>query len=387
MANLKSSEYFPKNYEDSRKQFLTRVEKVPGAKKLGRWEIPGRRDKDLFVDHVWLGPLERPEKLIVMTSGIHGAETYAGAAIQNMFFDEILPKINRQRTGILIVHSMNPYGFKHHTRCTESGINLNRNFSVSGELFKVRNEPSAQFCERFLERAPVRSVRSQMLEKMSEKNGQIYFAEMSLDDIIKSFAPGQFERPKDLEYGGKEAEPQTRLLIQKLQEHMPSYRDVMAFDLHTGLGEVNRLHLLTDGGKTLNPDLFQKLFKVDEDEEFYTFTPSEEEGFYPVHGALNGAFGELAQDRQRVCSITMEFGTLGHSLQAQVEGLNDFVVNHQGVLYGYANPEIEQKALASNFARSRPMEPKWEQAVIESSRGLFNRVFGRADILINTDAK
>ena len=378
MKKIADQDYFPQNYAHSREMFKTQIEALQTHKVVGEWSIPSKNDKDLFVDHVWFPPLENPETLFVLTSGIHGSETYAGAAIQGMFLNEIFPLIDRRNIGVFIVHAMNPYGFKHHQRCTEAGVNLNRNFSVSADHYKKQNETSAQFCERFLDRNPVRSLRSTLLEKLSMKDSKPYFDEVSFDEFIKGISPGQFKSAFDWEFGGHQPEPQTQMLIDKLKELMPSFKNIIGFDLHTGLGDRGRLHLLTDvPGKSLDKSLFSELINPKLDQKFYEFTPPETEGFYPVHGALNSAFGGLSTDHQRVCSLTMEFGTLGHSLEAQLAGLNSFVLAHQGHYYGFLNQEIEKKVIQENFERSRPADKAWESDIIAASRGLFLNVFER----------
>lgn len=384
MSQTTDNEYFPKNYQHSRGVFLAGINQALAPKSIGQWLVPGKKDNDLVVDHAYFQPTENTETLFVLTSGIHGSETYAGAAVQAMFIKEILSKIDRRSIGIFVAHAMNPYGFKHHQRCTEAGVNLNRNFSVSGENFKRRSEVSAQMCERFLERKPVTSLKSSLLQKMTLKDSKPVFDDVTMDELIKGTAPGQFERPQDWEFGGFGPEPQTKAFTDKMAELMPKYKKIVVFDLHTGLGDRNRLHLLMDEpGKSVDEKLFAELIKPEADKEFYTFTPPEAEGFYPVHGALNSAFGELATDGQRVLALTMEYGTLGHSQEDQLIGLNSFALAHQGHFHGFANPELAELIIRENFERSKPQGLVWEQEVIKSARGLFQRVFGRLGENVN----
>ncbi len=378
MNQSPDNEYFPKNYQHSRGVFLAGINQAAGQKSIGQWAVPGKKDNDLVVDHVYFQPTEKTETLFVLTSGIHGSETYAGAAVQAMFIKEILPKLDRRATGLFIAHAMNPYGFKHHQRCTEAGVNLNRNFSVSGENYKRRSEVSAQLCERFLERKPVGSLKSSLLQKMTLKDSKPVFDGITMDELIKGTAPGQFERPQDWEFGGFGPEPQTKAFTDKMAELMPKYKKIVVFDLHTGLGDRNRLHLLMDEpGKSVDEKFFAELLKPEADKEFYTFTPPEAEGFYPVHGALNSSFGELATADQQVLALTMEYGTLGHSQEDQLIGLNSFALAHQGHFHGYANPSLAEQIIRENFERSRPQDLHWEKEVIRAARGLFAKIFER----------
>ncbi len=378
MKKSNARDYFPKNYADSRQRFVSNVKNLTGSKETGQWKVESKTNSDLFVDHVWLPPTEKPETLLVLISGIHGSETYTGAAILNLFLEEHFPSVNRKSLGIFIVHAMNPFGFKHHKRCTESGINLNRNFSVSGELFKRNNVDSKRMNDFIISRKPVTSLESKIISTMRKQGGQIYFGDISLEELTKGIAPGQFETPENLEYGGKKTESQTQALINRMKELMPAYKEVIALDLHTGLGDRGRLHLLTDGaGKSLNSRLFSKIFKPEQDKAFYAFTPPETEGFYPVFGATNSMFGELAADHQDVCAVTLEFGTLGHSMDQQIDAFNRFVTEHEGHYYGYANTEIEKQVLQRNFERSYPDDDQWRSDVLKAGEGLIQGVLQR----------
>lgn len=378
--NILENFYFPANYSDSRQRFLAGLQGLGPSVQIENWQIPSQKDSDLFVDSGYWPAQKSPQTLLVVTSGIHGSETYAGSAIQQMVIQEILPKLNRESVGVLLVHAMNPYGFKHHQRTTEAGVNLNRNFSVSGELFKTINQASKDVHEKYFPRTKVTSLKSDLVQSLQMKDGAAFFGDLSLDQLTKAVSPGQFETAEHLEYGGKKLEPQSEMLAEKLRGLMPQYQDIVAIDLHTGLGDENRLHLLTSGsGADLHPALFAQLFDPAKDHVYYEHTPATAEGFYEVHGALNCLFVDLASPKNRVCAITAEFGTLGHSLEAQIEGWNWSMLCHQGRYFGFENSQLAEKANYANFVRSYPQNNIWRKAVIEASRGLFTNVLSRAN--------
>jgi len=373
-----AAEYFPKNYIDSRQRFLENARKTNPTCQLGSWKIPSKLDSDLTVDYAWLPPQKTPKTLLVLLSGIHGAETYAGSAILHLFMNEILPLANRDHLGVLMVHAMNPYGFKYHQRCTENHINLNRNFSVSGDLFQTKNPASQKMHDLFHLKEMVRSPHGKLLQVLKRESGKIYFGDISVDELTKSISPGQFERPEDVEYGGRSLEPQTKALMDHIKHLMQQYQDVIALDLHTGLGDRGRLHLLTDGLDTsLDPSLMNEILHPQEDKEFYVFTPPQIEGFYAVHGATNSLFGDLAGKGQRVCAITLEFGTLGHSLEQQIQDWNNFLTEHQGYFYGYANDQLQKQVRDANFARSYPDDDLWRRDILKAAEGMLSRVIHR----------
>ena len=276
---------------------------------------------------------------------------------------------------------MNPYGFKNHCRCTENKVNLNRNFSVSGELFKSKNLQTEKLNNMFVSRKPVTSMQSDLLGSMKLKNGQVYFSDVSVDELIKGMSPGQFDRSDDHEYGGKRLEPQSEALIQKIKEIIPPYQNIVVLDIHTGLGHRGRLHLLTDGeDQSVEGPLFSQIFKPEEDEKYYEFTPATADGFYKVHGATNSILKDLKKAGQSVCSVTLEFGTLGHSPEQQISDLNLSALAHQGEHYGFTDSELEKKIKTLNFEKSYPDDDLWRSDVLTAAKGLIQSVVKRLSL-------
>lgn len=82
----------------------------------------------------------RPERVFLLTAGIHGVEGYTGSAIQAQILKEgnlleNLPKNSK----LIMVHVLNPYGMAHLRRVNENNIDLNRNFLTPQE-FQTRSE-------------------------------------------------------------------------------------------------------------------------------------------------------------------------------------------------------------------------------------------------------
>ena len=366
--------HFPINYDYARKQFLSGLSNRSDWQ-IGKWRIPSAVDVDLFVDHAYLAPLKSFEKLFVIVSGVHGLEAYAGSAVQRLFLNEILPTIKLNHIGVFLVHCMNPYGFKYHRRCTENEVNLNRNCSSKLDLYKTKNSESLNLCDQYIPKKPVDSLTSTLINKI--QNQQIL-----IDNFIKTVGLGQFESEKGLEFGGFGPEPQVRALTERLKELMPSYKDVILLDLHTGLGEKNCLHLLGDDSPgSIDPSLCNELFDPARDHKIYQFTPSHSEGFYPTFGTLNSLFPELALKSQRICALTMEFATLGHSPDNQVDGLNRWMLEHQGNHYGYVSPDLEHKIRSMYLEKFFPATNEWKNNVLNLSRQLLQTVMSRSQAL------
>ncbi|MGZ3744958.1 MAG: M14 family metallopeptidase [Pseudobdellovibrionaceae bacterium] len=373
--------YFPVNYDESRLNFLKSVNKLSGKWELTQWKVPCDSDPHLFVDSVYMPPTKDKKRLFILISGTHGLEGYAGSGIQQLFLEEYLNRVDKTETGFLVIHSLNPFGFKYHKRGTESGVNLNRNCSIHSDFFQVPNIKSIEFTNQFI---PVRAVDSEtsfMISQMVKRGEEVEFAGTSMDEFVKAVGLGQFHEAKGLEYGGKAVEPQIASLIDLLKKLIPQYRDVIHLDLHTGLGERARLHLLVDGQEEgLHSQLFSELFQPKHDSDIYAFTDSDAPGFYKTRGATNNLVAELIGPHQRGCALTLEFGTLGHDLKAQLESLNSWMLEHQGTWYGYANRDLEVKIKQLYLERFFPSDDLWRETILKTSREFFKRIFKRVPL-------
>lgn len=374
--------FYSKSYQEARERFREDSHEILHPKQVGAWQVPSRFDPELFVDFTYIAPRETPENLFILISGVHGVEGYAGSAIQLQFINSMLPKMNLTNSGVLLVHSLNPFGFKYHHRCTENHVNLNRNCSVTTDLYQIQNPKSLELSDLHLPKEPVQDVVSKLVSLRQQKDGRVHFGQVSMEDFIKGVGPGQYQAPYGLEFGGFKAEPQIEELTKLLKIIIPRFKDIFLFDLHTGLGDRGRLHLLTGDPKVcINPSLFETCFAPQIDAHIYDFTSTETEGFYETFGATNDLIAQLVNENQRVCALTMEFGTLGHSTEKQIESLDSWLLKHQGTFYGYASAEIEAKIEAKNLEKFFPADQAWRTQILETSDQMFSRVFSRLNIL------
>ena len=86
---------FPDTYEDSRARFRDDLSFVqvgwPDAK-LDQHSI-GTED-DLTIDWIQADAKAKRSKLLILTSGEHGAEGYVGSAMMQLFIEEYLEVLN-----------------------------------------------------------------------------------------------------------------------------------------------------------------------------------------------------------------------------------------------------------------------------------------------------
>lgn len=374
--------FFPENYSQSKRRFQDLVSTLLTPKEVGAWKVPSLRDADLQVDYAYFPALDQPKNLILILSGVHGAEAYTGSAIQTLFLTELFPQLRRKDTGFLLVHALNPFGFKHHQRCTENLVNLNRNCSASPALYQMKNPRSLELSKKFIPAQPLRENTSPLLKSLRKQGDRVFFGDTSMDELIKGVGPGQYESSEGLEFGGFRPEPQITAWIEYLRKIMPGYKDIFLFDIHTGLGERGRLHLLTGDPKMcLNTELFHKILDPASDQEIYAFTENEAEGFYETFGATNDLVAELTGPSQRVCALTLEFGTLGHSFENQIDSLDRWLLEHQATTYGCESEELREEIRNKNLEKFFPQDLEWQRTILETARKFFSRVHARLKLI------
>ena len=131
-------ECFSDSYAIARSRFLETAVNL-GAR-LASFAIERKDDNGeaLFIDFALIGP-SNPEKLVVISSGLHGVEGFFGSAVQLAFLQKLLNNGNSYidaGVGVLLIHAINPYGFAMLRRTNEDNIDLNRNFLQPNEEYR-----------------------------------------------------------------------------------------------------------------------------------------------------------------------------------------------------------------------------------------------------------
>ncbi len=184
----------------------------------------------LTIDVATFGPDDASRALLIL-SGTHGAEGYAGSAAQ----------VALMRTGalarlagdirVVLVHGINPYGFAHATRTTENNVDLNRNFVDFTK--SLPKNPGYLEIHDFLcpeeWTAESQAAADRSLEEWVATNGKAAW----LETIMK----GQYDDATGLNYGGKGPEWSNLTLRSIVAGHLGAVRKLGFIDWHTGLGK------------------------------------------------------------------------------------------------------------------------------------------------------
>jgi predicted deacylase len=362
------STLFPETYEESRARFradLARVQTLWRDARLHAHCIDAAEDATID----WIAAhAERRERLVIFTTGEHGIEGYVGSAMLKIFVDEFLPRLDPTTTGILLVHTINPWGMKHKRRTNAHNVDLNRNFLWNSAPDKSFNPDYARLAAMLMPRGRVRNLAvSQLafLARLLWRNARDGAGKIRATTLL-----GQYAHARGIFYGGDAIQEETRVLIGLLREWMREYAQIVHLDMHTGYGPRYQMQLVNSRFEQTDSREFEKRFN------YPRVSKATSNEFYEIRGDLIDFVYALAQNEfpnQRVYSTTFEFGTLGDSTWNAVESLRIKVLENQ--MYWYGADDSARAKIAREFEELyAPRDEQWRAKAIADARQAFDGI-------------
>ncbi len=229
----------PLTYEECRARFRHAAASVGGVVTAEPIDAPGPHGLELTIDVVSLGA-ERPQRALVLLSGVHGVEGFVGSALQADLLTRADPATWPSGMGLLLVHAVNPWGMAWWRRQNESNVDLNRNWRRS-EVEPIHNDAYDQLhalaCPDVDELPPVAELLT---------TAQEWVAERGLVWVRDGITVGQYRHPDGLHYGGDRTEPSSAILQRVIPDRLAGVERVLTVDLHTGHGPYGELTALSD---------------------------------------------------------------------------------------------------------------------------------------------
>ncbi len=226
-------------YADSRADFLERAG-AAGAT-LRAFDLPERGPDggDLACDVAWIGP-EDAASVVVVVSGTHGVEGYAGSALQRAWLADGTPE-RSDEVAVCLVHALNPYGFAWVRRVNEDNVDLNRNF-VDFDA-PPTNEGYDRIADLLVPDTWDEATQASTLDALLTTAGEVGF-----DTFQQWITGGQYTHPTGLFYGGRGPVWSHRALVSMCDEVLAGRDRVAIIDLHTGLGPWGVGELISSDG-------------------------------------------------------------------------------------------------------------------------------------------
>lgn len=326
--------YYNNSYDACRWAFINRMSSSSFSMK----SVPAGNCGDLFTDIAYLknGP-ENP--LVIICSGLHGIEGYVGSAMQ-LYLPELLWQPQFGKLDFLLIHAVNPWGFRHNRRVTSNNVDLNRNFSMSPGLFNLANTGYSALY-KCLE--PGKPYTGNVWNSVSSFSSLLYHVlKNSRASLIQAIGQGQYEYDKGIIFGGKSFEPETASISRVMEAYCKPYSKILVIDIHTGLGTKGRLQLLHAPKIPENTkSMVNKLFNNQ-------MIPCSNENFFRENGSFLDFVWQINQPK--LClPVMFEFGTANSQhLKGAFHTLNTMIIENQIHFYGCTNPTA-RNIIANRF--------------------------------------
>lgn len=363
--------YFQDSWYECRDAFREGARKLKeetGRGALFSVPVESKTDDDLTIDFCYIPPVDSTEKLVVIISGTHGIEGYVGSAVQQMLMAEVFQPDKFEEVGVLMVHGLNAWGFKHQRRFTENNVDLNRNFSVDHNLFQTKNDGFVALYDML---TPKTEVNMNSLDNrffMLKAINQII--RKGMPALLQAFAQGQYQYPEGIYFGGKDFEQQKEIMTEVLGRIGANYSTILNIDLHTGFGERGQLHLFPN--PVDDAELKQTMIEVFDG---YQIDWGDSDNFYTVSGQFVEYIGAMFPGKVSI-PMPMEFGTLNTSTTiGSVKSAHISIVENQGAHYGYKSAKDSLKVRAGYYEMFYPPSEKWRTNAIQVSRKMISDVW------------
>lgn len=349
-------DYFKSTYAESKFEFEKKV--LDLKSKYPTLEKHTFRYKAGETDFFYLSANQNPRNLLIIISGTHGVEGYAGSAVQRWALDHIFTKPMDQ-TGLIMIHGLNSYGFQNDRRVNENNVDLNRNFLVGG----APETKDYADLNSFLN--PTSEVELNILSRVIFLfHSAKYILQSSLNALRNAVVGGQYSFPQGIFYGGTEKQAQEQLFQHILKNYVALYEKVFILDLHTGYGQKGKLHLLAGVEQESNSKVLKDIFKK---------TPidfASHKDFYKVNGDVISYLAERSINgyKKSANGICFEYGTLdSQKVLGSLESLRRIVLENQNFWHPNTNATTDVKVKQLFREMFYPSSHEWRQSVINQS--------------------
>ena len=235
---MNHSTCFSQTYAEARAKFLSAAQRIGMPVQSHIHPLKGREDEALAMDVARHGALDA-QALLVLTSGCHGIEGYAGSGVQIALLNDatFLERANKAGVAVLFVHGVNPWGFSWWERWTHENVDQNRNFIDF-------SNPAARPVNRGYDELAAAIVPETWPAPEADATLWAYAAKHGLSAIQSAIADGQYSHPGGLFYGGDAPTWSNRTVRAVLREHGTRCARLGWIDLHTAAGAWGACELI-----------------------------------------------------------------------------------------------------------------------------------------------
>jgi hypothetical protein len=356
-----SQHYFSATYPQARATFQNLAGKAQA--RLTSHNLPfalGTAGEPLAMDVAWLGPTA-PRGAVIVTSGTHGVEGYAGSGFQCSFLARRAPALLQHGVAIVLVHAINPFGFSHVCRVNEQNIDLNRNF------INFSRPPASPGYDR-LHGAIVPADWTGAARARADRFIGDAWDTLGERAFQQAVCLGQYTHPDGLFYGGT-APSWSNTAWRAYLASLPSSIELLAhIDVHTGLGPFGYGELVYSLPMNAPALTLASQWYGDLD---LRAAGSAGSSATPIGGTMNHAIIEADIDAETT-SISLEFGTVEFRRMFAALRADNWLRARAPAGVSY-EAEIREELLSCFY----PSDIAWQEAVVERCDQVLTRTVER----------
>jgi len=307
------------------------------------------------------------KKLLLITTGEHGIEGYAGNVFLQLFVHEFLLNIKHDEVSLLLVHAINPWGMKHKRRVNKDNIDLNRNFlDFSSPDIDLRNESFEKMRKYFTNPKPAGKVDLNFFLNIVKLIP--YIITLGSNGIKEALTKGQYTCERCVYYGGKQEVCCTQYMKALYRHVYSTYDFVLHLDIHTGAGPKNRMVIVNS--------IFDEQESREREVEFgYSpITKVDRESFYEINGDMIDYIYKQYGGKSKFYTTCFEYGTLGDDLIGQLKSLIIVSLENRAWHYGTKNENVKAKIDELFRAMFFPDDTQWQTSFEKDTRAALSGI-------------
>jgi len=301
-----------------------------------------------------------------------GSKGIPGARWQLHFLDRFRSRLN-DRTTLVLIHALNPYGFANDIRVNHHRVDLNRTFCDRPEACTTSNGTvDAAFDALYPLLSPKRPRGAEWIESLRFYGTiipTVLRAKLtgSYGALKNAIAGGQYRYPDAPFYGGKGDEPEVAVFHRILTQVTEGHEQLLLLDCHTGLGRRGEaVYFTADPPDTGS---FRRLKKIEP--SFTSITPQGEQSdeIYEAKGTL--IHYTLRHSRARHSSaFGLDIGTIPN-----IPLLRRIVAENQVHHHPETPEDIARKVRHDLREGFYPSETKWRDDTLRIYHDFFEKIF------------
>ncbi len=344
---------FSPTYAVARERFVDRARRAGAeVERHIHPEVRGPAAEALSIDVAFLGP-RAAEGVLVVVSGTHGVEGFAGSAVQLALLDHLAE--HTPPVGLMLVHALNPYGFAWIRRSNEDNIDLNRNF-----IDHAHPPDDADY--RALHPLLLPEAWHGAVRDAADAGLMAKVAELGPKAVQSAITTGQYSHPDGLYYGGRGPAWSNGVLRGLIAARLSGVPRLGVVDIHTGLGPSGHGALLFSGepggAECARAQAWWGADEVEIERLGEAISP-------PLDGEMPTAFDGV---KGEVTRITLEYGTAPMLEVLQALRAETWLTARGAVQT--AEGRAAKRALRAAFERP---DPRWRADVLARGRAVIDK--------------